>query len=221
MSSGDVSLDTSREYKEDLSPITHQQTSKKGQHICQEPGCNAAFHRPYRLKNHIAAYHNHEKLFKCPYEDCGKSYTNQSHLKRHKIIAHIGEVDESNQVVCTIDDCNGTFANKYSLKKHINRKHTNHPFKCEICDEEFQRKSHLSAHKVSQHAFATPYKCEQCGDTFVNLHLFNKHCSRHRTYKCDCAQIFVKWTEYLEHRKTECSCPKQPTLVHFVPKSLL
>lgn len=178
-------------------------------HKCPEIGCKARFSRPYRLKNHISTHHGVTgNTYKCSFEDCNKTYSSQSHLKRHEISAHLGEEDESSEVLCDEENCGLIFSNKYNLKKHIARIHADLRFECPTCSEKFRRKSHFNAHKVEVHNQEAPYKCSHCPQTFVQFHQYRKHESRHKSYKCDCDEIFGRWTEYLKHKKTSCSLPK-------------
>ncbi|XP_066144974.1 transcription factor IIIA-like [Euwallacea fornicatus] len=178
-------------------------------HKCPEPECKAVFSRPYRLKNHIASRHNKVNLFKCSFDDCNKSYSSQSHLKRHKHTAHNAEVNDSKkEIICNFEGCGLVCANKYSLKKHINYKHVNLPFECSACKEKFRRKSYLNAHQIECHDKPAPYRCEKCSQSFSHYHMYHKHVTRHKTYNCDCGSSFEKWSQYMKHKKVECTCPK-------------
>jgi len=189
----------------------HQATKKKSdvdkKHKCDEPGCNAAFSRPYRLKNHKLSVHQGEKPFTCDFKDCDKSYSNESHLARHKRKCHLSEEKERNfeEVICENEGCGRVFANRYSLKKHLFTSHTVLPFSCKECGENFKRKSHLHVHKVETHNGDAPYKCIQCPKTFIHLHLYNKHLKNHKTYKCDCDMTFDRWSKLLKHKKSDCT----------------
>lgn len=189
-------------------PKKHNQTQT--QHKCSVLGCGAVFSRPYRLKNHIATHHEGQKPYSCDFEDCNKSYSSQSHLIRHKKVAHTDEsaVNTETEVMCSVEGCSMVCANNYTLKKHINNVHTDLPFECSICNKKFRRKSHLHEHKIEVHNEAAPYQCDKCSLSFVHFYLFQKHKNRHVTYKCDCGSIFEKWSPYLKHKKSECSVGK-------------
>ncbi|ERL84088.1 zinc finger protein 266 [Dendroctonus ponderosae] len=201
--------------KNDFDLIASPETSSKKRrvelkkHECPEIGCSAKFSRPYRLKNHILTHHGDAgKPYKCTFEDCSKTYSSQSHLKRHEIAAHLGEDVESTEVLCEEENCGLIFSNKYNLKKHIARIHADLPFECHTCSEKFRRKSQLNVHKVEIHTEEAPYNCKDCPKTFVQFHQYQKHQRSHKNYKCDCDEIFSRWTEYLKHKKTSCSLPK-------------
>ncbi|XP_066255500.1 transcription factor IIIA-like [Euwallacea similis] len=190
-------------------PKKHSTKKDSKSHKCPEPECKAVFSRPYRLKNHIASCHNKINLFKCPFDDCNKSYSSQSHLKRHKHTAHNAEANCSlKEIICDFDGCGLVCANKYSLKKHILHKHVNLPFDCSICKEKFRRKSYLNAHQIECHDKPAPYRCEKCSQSFSHYHMYHKHVTRHKTYNCDCGSSFEKWSQYIKHKKVECTCPK-------------
>ncbi|ENN73222.1 hypothetical protein YQE_10119, partial [Dendroctonus ponderosae] len=195
--------------KNDFDLIASPETSSKKRrvelkkHECPEIGCSAKFSRPYRLKNHILTHHGDAgKPYKCTFEDCSKTYSSQSHLKRHEIAAHLGEDVELTEVLCEEENCGLIFSNKYNLKKHIGRIHADLPFECHTCSEKFRRKSQLNVHKVEIHTEEAPYNCKDCPKTFVQFHQYQKHQRSHKNYKCDCDEIFSRWTEYLKHKKT-------------------
>ncbi|XP_050310629.1 transcription factor IIIA-like [Anthonomus grandis grandis] len=215
MSFGDTSDDTTSEHEATTTTTTINKVierastgNKTGSHKCPEPGCLATFSRPYRLKNHIQSQHKGLKPYKCHIEGCEKSYTNDSHLKRHIVVTH-NETKQSEELICSEPHCGQIFANKYSLKKHVNRNHKNLSFNCDKCSEGFKHKSQLHAHKVTVHNEDAPFKCDKCLEMFVHQHAYNKHVARHRSFECDCGEMFEKWSEICKHRRTHCKLPKQ------------
>ncbi|KAL1502664.1 hypothetical protein ABEB36_007777 [Hypothenemus hampei] len=181
----------------------------KKTHKCPYTDCEVIFTRPYRLKNHISTHHEGQPAFKCDFEGCNKSYSNQSHLKRHTIMVHVGDLEQNNEVVCVEEGCRRILANKYSLKKHILRTHGKPHFQCQLCEEKFHKKNQLNIHKSEVHNESSAlYECSKCNQTFAQQYLFKKHIARHKTYKCDCEATFHKWSEYLKHKSSSCPCPK-------------
>ena len=90
------------------------------------------------------------KLFKCGYDGCGKTYTEKKSLRRH-FISHIGD----SQFRCYTGDCTGEirYCDSQALARHINIKHTmERPFKCNICNNRFVSIYNLIRHRRDVHS---------------------------------------------------------------------
>jgi general transcription factor IIIA len=170
---------------------------------CTIKGCTASFPKNRKLINHIRK-HTGERPFVCDEPGCDKSYTNSSHLKRHKTVSH-GE-KKSQTVVCDFEGCGTVLANKYSLKKHISRMHNPeiYPFKCNECSQGFHRKRQLQEHSYL-HTGEPAYSCDKCERKFTTNYQLNKHKRWHRTYDCKCGETFNRWSLILAHKKL---CPE-------------
>lgn len=91
--------------------------------------------------SHQAA-HAAKKPYKC--DDCGKSFTWNSELKRHKRV-HTGE----RPYVC--GECGNRFGRQSTLKLH-QRIHTGEkPYQCSRCGKSFRQSSNLHQHHRLHH----------------------------------------------------------------------
>ena len=71
-----------------------QTTSSTCANYCEL--CHHSFSTKGNLKNHISTIHKNIRPFKCPYENCDKSYSNKSRLDVHirtHVHIHITNLD--------------------------------------------------------------------------------------------------------------------------------
>lgn len=147
---------------------------------------------------------NKSKLHKC--EQCNKSFSRATHLKRHKLTHEEGRIQcsicdkrftridhlnlhiashhsESKPHQCEVGDCNKGFVRQEHLKKHIEAKHTGeHATKdkevCEICKKTFSSKKYLRTHLKSHSAESKGLACKYCSREFLDKTDLNEHLTK-------------------------------------------
>lgn len=165
-------------------------------HHCTKEGCEAKFNRPYRLELHMLK-HSGIKPFVCDEEGCDRAYSNQSHLRRHKLAVHQNIKKKKR---CPVESCLRLISVE-NFKRHLHRQHSmDQEHMCEICDQFFHKKNHLRAH-MFEHTGIAPFKCEHCPLAFISITEYKKHKKNHRKYTCSCGEDYYRWTEYLKHRR--------------------
>jgi uncharacterized Zn-finger protein len=147
---------------------------------------------------------NKQKLHKC--EQCNKSFSRATHLKRHKL-THEGRIQcsicnkrftridhlnlhiashhsESKPHQCEVGDCNKGFVRQEHLKKHIEAKHTHGEQAtkdkeiCDICKKSFSSKKYLRTHMKSHSAESKGLACKYCSREFLEKTDLNEHLTK-------------------------------------------
>ena len=129
--------------------------------------------------------------FKC--DQCPKSFSKTSSLKRHTQLKHLTESEEIDQNLvskrlrqgpptrihqCKL--CSKTFKSPYFLVDHIKRDHEGRKdHKCHICGKEFGRRTVLQKH-IKRHKKIKDFVCETCGKAYrfkneLSEHVKKKH----------------------------------------------
>ena len=169
-------------------------------HICED--CDAAFHKHFQLKAHVAEVHLNSKPCVCPVEGCGASFTYQSILDKHVTRAH----DDTKRYCCEIDGCSEKFVKWTMLQTHVKLAHT---IKCPYCKKSYLDKDALEAHTATHQLPVELRKCfpctaEGCDKTFTRVHALQKHVKfAHegiRDFKCDeCDKEFAHKRTLKQH----------------------
>ena len=111
---------------------------------CTVDDCQILFETEKELAEHKAT---HEKLYKCDFENCEKSFAKLVNLRKH----YNSHYKNKKIYHCPYQGCNKSFSASYSLTSHY-RIHTgNMPFKCEICGKKFFDKANWQYHTNNIH----------------------------------------------------------------------
>ncbi|CAI5759263.1 unnamed protein product [Candida verbasci] len=106
---------------------------------CKCEICGSCFAVDSMLLQHLRT-HSGEKPFKC--QECGKSFATSSSLSIHKRV-HTGEKPS----ICKYPGCGKRFSESSNLLKHEKIHEKN--FRCQICNEIFEKKKELTKHMKS------------------------------------------------------------------------
>ncbi|KAK3528123.1 hypothetical protein QTP86_023846 [Hemibagrus guttatus] len=106
-----------------------------------------------------------ERKYKC--DECGKSFFQLCHLKKHKI-TH----SELKPYACT--ECGKHYRSKESYHAHLLSHRGQRPYKCQHCDKSYGLKRDLKEHQVL-HTGEKPFVCDVCGKCFARRPSLRAH----------------------------------------------
>ncbi|RDD37376.1 Zinc finger X-linked protein ZXDA [Trichoplax sp. H2] len=195
------SSSTSRDYKK----LRPNSSRSRRDYKCNI--CNEVFSKSSLLKLH-SLQHTGERAFKCPYPDCGWSFTTTYKLKRH-IRGHTGE----KPFMCTIDGCNKHFTTAYNLKTHQRSHFKTNTLQCTVdgCTASFQTLQKLKSHERKYHCNGSKaYKCDVngCGKEFNGMNNLTLHSRSHsitKVHPCTfpgCSKQFTKASKLSIHMRS-------------------
>lgn len=137
----------------------------------------------------VGRKNNVDNRFGC--DICGLKYSRNFNLRRHKEIAHGGNVI---QISCPF--CASTFTRHDNLTQHIKFIHNNLGcHQCQFCGKQFARKHTMEEHVNVQHLKVKKYQCVKCLKVFgYPWSLYNHVRVKHEcdgAFKCYyCTKVF-------------------------------
>lgn len=134
------------------------------------------------------------KKFEC--EICQKAFAAQCSLNLHTRI-------HNNERCYRCDLCNKSFRQKAHLSYHL-QTHFKKKIQCNECQELFDKKSYLEAHKRKSHPGPKPFICEICSKKFVRQRNLSDHYRLHsgNLYSCQlCTRSYTTSATLKRHQK--------------------
>ena len=115
----------------------------------------------------------YSQKFNC--NDCGGSFRDKGHLKRHINAVHL----KLKPYEC--DQCKIAFAQKYDLQRHVDLVHLKmRPFMCDQCKKTFAEKRYFNQHMMEkcEKMKKNRYRCKDCDASFKTRHYLKHHVNR-------------------------------------------
>ncbi|XP_068222699.1 zinc finger protein 709-like [Palaemon carinicauda] len=130
-------------------------------------------------------FKEHKKHHSLDCSKCGKVFKKLGLLKQHILI-------HTEAQHCKI--CKKTYPNEWSLRRHMMAIHAdNRHVQCDLCGKLYEKR-YLKSHMMT-HTGERPFKCEVCGDSFVQRIHLRTHMKIHtgeKDYFCDtCGKMFA------------------------------
>ncbi|XP_034747424.1 uncharacterized protein LOC117956459 isoform X1 [Etheostoma cragini] len=152
-----------------------------------------------------------KKPFRC--SECGKSFGNNAHLKRH-MITHTGEKPFS----CSV--CRKSFTQSESLKMHMRTHKGEKPFSCSVCKKSFTQRGNLKCH-MKQHTGEKTFSCSVSKISFRLRSHLKHHMKQHTGEEpsTSCVSDITKqqeWSSSVDQEQPEnlSQLTTESTLIH-------
>lgn len=117
---------------------------------------------------------------------------------------------------CDYDGCNKHFSRPSLLTEHQQTVHQGiKPYKCNLCERSFAKKSHLERHLFS-HSEVKPFHCSHCEKSFTTRQQLKRHEITHtKSFICpydNCQESFYKHPQLRAHilavHEKKLTCPE-------------
>ncbi len=170
---------------------------------CQE--CGKSLSSKLTLRLHTKHVHeNIERLVRCTFPQCTKSYPDGRQLMKHKVAVHglpmPHNCDEcqksfytnkeliehkklhSNILSYKCGQCTSAFAYKANLIRHIRLVHEKKAkkYSCRFCSQTFSLKHNMERHAKRRHTDEKAFTCQKCRKSFAEEYELRGHIDRHR-----------------------------------------
>ncbi|KAJ1954987.1 hypothetical protein EC988_002133 [Linderina pennispora] len=100
---------------------THMKSHKPEPIACAE--CHEEFKKRHQLTAHMRKCHGDTSVLVCPYDECGRLYSDAKGLNAHVSAVHLGRA----RFACTHPGCNKSYVYKHSLHNHVAKAHGDGP----------------------------------------------------------------------------------------------
>lgn len=149
---------------------------KKYTFVCSK--CGKKFKSRVALSDHEQGDCGRAPIYKCEFENCGKSLHSLGSLKIHQLI-HTGDLPYS----CGF--CKKKFRTQGQVKVHERSHNGDKPFKCSDCPKAFAHRESLLTH-ISLHTGIKRFGCQGCLARFSCISNLQAH---RRTHQNTCGQL--------------------------------
>ena len=157
--------------------IDHCKCAHKFRDIpCTFSNCNFVAFNHAGFAGHTSRFHSKIRIssgnsFKCPYKDCGSTFSRKLHLEHHV------RVHENNLHSCIF--CPYRTALDKDIRDHYRSHYKMRDYKCDLCESSFVKLAALHTHQENSHTKGEILQCQFCDYTGtrkkLQVHFRNKH----------------------------------------------
>lgn len=153
--------------------------------ITQDDDVDFPAAKPKKNPSKLTRAKKDETLSIC--EECGSTFKNNSHLKRHVMRKH--RKDEYSHV-CAV--CGQKFLLSYDLNRHMTKHSSVRNYECEKCSQKFKTelslKNHIKVIHEPQSDLTRNFVCQHCNRSYFHRRHLDYHMRKHngdQRYKCE------------------------------------